>query len=146
MAPKKRAARKAAARKVVFTSVDGMRSTPEIDDIVLHVIGRVADKWTMCVLEVLEQNGTLRFTRIAQLVGGVSQRMLTKTLRTMEGDGFVTRRVYAEVPPKVEYTLTDLGTSLCGAFCGVWTWAEKNSAKFGDLRRALPRKRPLTAG
>jgi DNA-binding HxlR family transcriptional regulator len=70
--------------------------------------------------------------------------MLTKTLRTMEGDGFVTRRVYAEVPPRVEYTLTDLGTSLCGAFCGVWTWAEKNSTKFGELRRALPRKRPST--
>ena len=144
MPPKKRAARKAASRKVVFTSVDGVRSTPEIDDIVLHVIGRVADKWTMCVLEVLEQNGTLRFSRIAQLVGGVSQRMLTKTLRTMEGDGFVSRRVYAEVPPKVEYTLTELGSSLCSAFCGVWTWAEKNSDKFGELRRALPRKRPST--
>jgi len=145
MTPKKRTARKAANRKVVFTGVGGVRSTPEIDDIVLHVIGRVADKWTMCVLEVLEQNGTLRFSRIAQLVGGVSQRMLTKTLRTMEGDGFVTRRVYAQVPPRVEYTLTDLGTSLCSAFCGVWTWAEKNSAKFGDLRRPLPRKRHTTA-
>ena len=142
MAPKKRAARKAATRKVVFTSLDGARSTPEIDDIVLHIIGRVADKWTMCVLEVLEQNGTLRFSRIAQLVGGVSQRMLTKTLRTMEGDGFVIRKVYAEVPPRVEYTLTELGTSLCAAFCGVWTWAEKNSDKFGELRRTLLRKRP----
>ena len=146
MAPKKRAVRNAANRKVVRIGVEGPHSTPEIDEIVLHVIGRVADKWTMCVLEVLEQNGTLRFTRIAQLVGGVSQRMLTKTLRTMEGDGFVTRKVYAEVPPKVEYALTELGTTLCGAFCGVWTWAEKNSAKFGDFRRALPRKRPLTAG
>jgi DNA-binding HxlR family transcriptional regulator len=146
MATKKRASRKTAVRKVVFVKPDGIRSTPEIDDIVLHVIGRVADKWTMCVLEVLEQNGTLRFTRIAQLVGGVSQRMLTKTLRTMEKDGFVTRTVFAQVPPRVEYTLTDLGSSLCGAFCGVWTWAEKNSDKFKDLRRTLPRKRQTTVG
>jgi DNA-binding HxlR family transcriptional regulator len=146
MAPKKRAVRKAANRKVVCIGVEGPRSTPEIDDIVLHVIGRVADKWTMCVLEVLEQNGTLRFSRIAQLVGGVSQRMLTKTLRAMEGDGFVTRKVYAEVPPRVEYALTDLGASLGGAFCGVWTWAEKNSAKFAELRRAGRRKRALTDG
>jgi len=124
------AQKKRVARKVVFIKPDGVRSTAEIDDIVLRVIGQVADKWTMCVLEVLEQNGTLRFTRIAQLVGGISQRMLTKTLRDMEHNGFVTRTVYAEVPPKVEYTLTDLGSSLCAAFCGVWTWAEKHSKHF----------------
>ena len=95
----------------------------------LNVIGRVADKWTMCVLEVLDQNGTLRFTRIAQLVGGISQRMLTKTLRQMEQDGFVMRKVYPEVPPKVEYKLTPLGRSLCEALCSLWGWAEKHSAE-----------------
>jgi len=88
----------------------------------------------MCVLEVLNQNGTLRFTRIAQLVGSISQRMLTKTLRQMEQDGFVVRKVYPEVPPKVEYHLTELGSSLCGAFCGVWTWAEQHQAEFERLR------------
>jgi DNA-binding HxlR family transcriptional regulator len=125
-----------ATRKVVFVTPEGARSTAEIDDVVLGVISRVADKWTMCVLEVLEQNGTLRFTRIAHLVGGISQRMLTKTLRQMEQDGFVTRKVYPEVPPKVEYGLTELGRSLCEAFCGVWSWAEKHSAEFATVRRA----------
>jgi DNA-binding HxlR family transcriptional regulator len=90
----------------------------------------------MSVLEVLEQHGTLRFTRIAQLVGGISQRMLTRTLRQMEQDGFVTRQIHAEVPPKVEYTLTKLGHSLCEAFCNVWRWAEKHSREFEAARRA----------
>src|SRR4051794_39977756 len=76
--------KKKATRKVVFVTPAGVASTAELDEIVMKVIGRVADKWTMCVLEVLNQNGTLRFTRIAQLVGSISQRMLTKTLRQME--------------------------------------------------------------
>lgn len=128
------ARKKKATRKVAFVTLAGAPSTAEIDAIVLQVIGRVADKWTMCVLEVLNQNGTLRFTRIAQLAGSISQRMLTKTLRQMEQDGFVVRKVYAEVPPKVEYHLTELGSSLCGAFCGVWTWAEQHQAEFARLR------------
>jgi DNA-binding HxlR family transcriptional regulator len=118
----------------VFLTPGGAASTAELDEIVLSVIGRVADKWTMGVLEVLNQNGTVRFTRIARLVGGISQRMLTKTLRQMEHDGFVMRKVYPEVPPKVEYTLTELGNSLCAAFCGVWTWAEEHQAEFARLR------------
>jgi DNA-binding HxlR family transcriptional regulator len=122
-------------RKVVFVSPRGANSTSEVDDVVLDVIGRVSDKWTMCVLEVLNQNGTLRFTRIAQQVGGISQRMLTKTLRQMEQDGFVIRTVHAEVPPKVEYHLTELGTSLCAAFCSVWTWAEEHHSAFDALRQ-----------
>ena len=134
METRRMARRKKATRKVVFETPGGATSTPELDEIVLNVIGRVADKWTMCVLEVLNQNGTLRFTRIAQLVGGISQRMLTKTLRQMEHDGFVTRKVYPEVPPKVEYSLTELGSSLCGAFCSVWTWAEQHQAEFARLR------------
>jgi len=129
------ARRQKATRKVVFEAPSGASSTAELDEIVLHVIARVADKWTMCVLEVLNQNGTLRFTRIARLVGGISQRMLTKTLRQMEQDGFVIRKVYPEVPPKVEYHLTELGSSLCGAFCGVWTWAEQHQAEFPAVRK-----------
>lgn len=120
---------KQTGRAVVFESPTGKSSTPEIDDVVMEVIGKVADKWTMCVLEVLAQNGVLRFTRIGEFVGGISQRMLTKTLRQMEEDGFVTRTVYPEVPPRVEYQLTELGESLCAAFCGVWLWAEKHYAQ-----------------
>lgn len=128
-----------AGRRVVFQSPHGASSTPEIDDMVMQAIARIADKWTMCVLEVLAQNGVLRFTRIGELVGGISQRMLTKTLRQLEDDGFVTRTVYPEVPPRVEYQLTELGSSLCAAFCSVWLWAE---AHCGELRSIKASRRP----
>jgi DNA-binding HxlR family transcriptional regulator len=115
-------------RRVAFQPLeqgDTVREArPELDVLVLDVLGRVADKWTMCVLEVLHQNGVQRFTRIGEMVGAISQRMLTKTLRQMEADGLVVRTVYPEVPPRVEYQLTDMGTSLCAAFCSLWVWAE----------------------
>jgi DNA-binding HxlR family transcriptional regulator len=126
-------------RRVVFKSGQGGRSTAELDTLVLDVLGRVADKWTMCVLEVLEQNGVLRFTRVGELVGSISQRMLTKTLRQMEADGLVVRTVYPEVPPRVEYALTELGSSLCEAFCAVWQWAEKHEPAL----RAIQAKRQV---
>lgn len=109
---------------------------------VMQAIARIADKWTMCVLEVLAQNGVLRFTRIGELVGGISQRMLTKTLRQLEDDGFVTRTVYPEVPPRVEYQLTELGSSLCAAFCSVWLWVEAHGS---ELRSIKASRRPSRA-
>jgi DNA-binding HxlR family transcriptional regulator len=99
---------------------------PRIETLVNELIGRVADKWTMLILEVLSEKGELRFTRLSELVVGVSQKMLTQTLRQMERDGLVIRTVHPVVPPKVEYKLTRLGTSLGGAFCGVWMWAAEN--------------------
>ncbi len=112
-------------------------SSPEIDALVRQIIERVADKWTMLVLEVLEENGTLRFTRLAELVGGISQKMLTKTVRQMESDGLLTRTVHPVVPPRVEYQLTDLGLSLGRAFCGVWMWAEKHHDQILRARSAF---------
>ena len=94
----------------------------------------------MLVLEVLEEHGTLRFSRLADLVEGVSQKMLTKTLRQMEADGLVTRTVHPVIPPHVDYALTPLGRSLGEAFCGVWKWAEKNHAKVEAARREFRRK------
>jgi DNA-binding HxlR family transcriptional regulator len=99
---------------------------PRIEALVNDLIGRVADKWTMLILEVLEENGELRFTRLSKLVEGISQKMLTQTLRQMERDGLITRTVHPVVPPKVEYKLTQLGMSLGAAFCGVWVWAAEN--------------------
>jgi DNA-binding HxlR family transcriptional regulator len=128
-------ARKTQPRKVI-SSASGKASTPELDALVFEMISRVADRWTMLVLEVLTEHGVLRFTRIGELVGGVSQRMLTKTLRQMEDDGFVTRTVHPVVPPKVEYELTPLGASLGEAFCGVWLWAEKHHAEVARHRAA----------
>ena len=110
---------------------------PRVEALVNEVIGRVADKWTMIVLEVLEAHGELRFTRIGALAGGISQKMLTQTLRQMERDGLVVRTVHPVIPPRVEYRLTDLGHSLSEAFCGVWTWAEAHLDRIEAARQAF---------
>ena len=110
---------------------------PQVEALVREIIARVADKWTMLVLEVLEEQGVVRFTRLGQLVGGVSQKMLTKTVRQMERDGLVTRTVHPVIPPRVEYQLTELGSSLGEAFCGVWVWAEKHGVEIERAREAF---------
>ena len=110
---------------------------PRVEMLVNDLIGRVADKWTLLVLEELEEHGTCRFTRLAQLVPGISQKMLTQTLRAMERDGLVERTVHPVIPPKVEYRLTDLGHSLGEAFCGVWHWAGDNLDRVEAARKAF---------
>ncbi|QRX82368.1 helix-turn-helix domain-containing protein [Glaciimonas sp. PAMC28666] len=99
---------------------------PRIESLVKDLIGKVADKWTMLILEVLTEKGELRFTRLSEFVEGISQKMLTQTLRHMERDGLIKRTVHPVVPPKVEYKLTPLGLSLGAAFCGVWVWVAEN--------------------
>ncbi len=110
---------------------------PKVEVLVKDLIGRVADKWTMIVMEVLAEHGELRFTRLGELVGGVSQKMLTQTLRQMERDGLLIRTIHPVIPPKVEYRLTDLGLSLGAAFCGVWLWAEENLGRVEHARKAF---------
>ena len=107
---------------------------PAVAALVREIIAQVADKWTMLVLEILEESGTLRFTEIGRAVGDISQKMLTKTLRDMERMGLVTRTVHPVVPPHVDYALTDLGHTLGEAFCGVWIWAEENRARIEAAR------------
>jgi DNA-binding HxlR family transcriptional regulator len=113
------------------------RDDPELDALVREIIGRVADKWTMLALESLAEHGRLRFTRLGELIGGVSQKMLTKTLRQMEADGLVSRTVFPVIPPRVEYELTELGHSLGAAFCGVWIWAEQHREAIIGARQAF---------
>ena len=108
---------------------------PKIEALVHDLIDRVADKWTMLVLEVLAEKGELRFTRLSESVEGISQKMLTQTLRQMERDGLITRTVHPVVPPRVEYKLTGLGMSLGAAFCGVWIWAAENLEHVEQARR-----------
>jgi DNA-binding HxlR family transcriptional regulator len=110
---------------------------PKVEVLVREIIERVADKWTMLVLEVLEEHGVVRFTRLRKLVGGVSQKMLTKTVRQMERDGLVTRTVHPVIPPRVEYELTELGHSLGEAFCGVWIWVEEHSDEIERARKTF---------
>ena len=119
------------------TSCASFEVDPAVEALVRELIGRVADKWTMLVLETLEERGTLRFTEIGRAVGDISQKMLTKTLRDMERMGLVSRTVHPVVPPHVDYTLTDLGRSLGAAFCGVWLWAEAHHAAIEAARAAF---------
>lgn len=121
----------------------GLPADPRVEALVNEVIGRVADKWTMLVLEVLAEHGELRFTQVGDRVGGISQKMLTQTLRQMERDGLLIRTVHPVVPPKVEYRLTDLGLTLAEAFCGVWTWAEKNIDRIEAARAAFDERAAL---
>ncbi|CAN5377493.1 helix-turn-helix domain-containing protein [soil metagenome] len=123
-----------APRPVVDGRTDYPPVDPRVEALVNEVIGRVADKWTMIVLDVLAENGELRFTRIGQLSDGISQKMLTQTLRQMERDGLVVRTVHPVVPPKVEYRLTDMGFSLAEAFCGVWGWAAEHLDRIETAR------------
>ncbi|MBB5317104.1 DNA-binding HxlR family transcriptional regulator [Edaphobacter lichenicola] len=102
-----------------------------------ELIGRVADKWTMLILEVLTERGELRFTRLSELVPGISYKMLTQTLRLMEREGLISRTVHPVVPPRVEYKLTELGLSLGAAFCKVWMWAERHLEEIERARAAF---------
>ena len=113
---------------------------PRLAALVHDLIDHVADKWTMLILEALTEHAPLRFSRLAGQVAGISQKMLTQTLRQMERDGLVTRTIYPVVPPRVEYELTPLGLTLGGAFCGVWVWASDNLPAVEGARDAFDAK------
>jgi DNA-binding HxlR family transcriptional regulator len=103
------------------------------DALVHEMLERIADKWTLLVIDALDSRKTMRFSRLREQLGGVSQKMLTKTLRQLERDGLIVRRVHAEVPPRVDYRLTPLGVTLGKSVCGLWTWVEAN---LHDVERA----------
>lgn len=90
-----------------------------------QVLDLIADKWTVLVVRQLA-GGTMRFAQLRRAIGGISQKVLTNTLRELERDGILTRKVYASVPPRVEYTLTELGHSLDELVEGICRWAETN--------------------
>lgn len=106
---------------------------------VRNVLGKLGDKWSMLVLITLEANGTMRFGHIQKSIEDVSQRMLAVTLRTLEADGLVARSVYAEVPPKVEYSLTDRGRSLMPHLRDLVGWTVENMEDVFESRAAYDR-------
>lgn len=91
-----------------------------------NVLSRISDKWSLLVFYALEQHGTLRFNMLQRELPDISQKMLTQTLRTLEQDGFVVRKVYAEVPPRVEYTLTKRAQSILPIINSLIDWAIEN--------------------
>ena len=90
-----------------------------------RLLDRIGDRWTVLIVGALDP-GPQRFSALAARVGGISQKMLTQTLRSLERDGFVTRTVYPEIPPRVEYELTALGRSLQGPLRALEEWAVAN--------------------
>lgn len=107
----------------------------ERSDLARAILGRVADKWSIAVLCTLaDAPDAVRFSRLRDAVGGVTQKVLTSTLRHLEEDGFVTRRVHAAVPPRVDYALTSLGAELYQHIVPLQRWAESRTAQFTEAR------------
>lgn len=98
------------------------------------VLNRIGDKWSVMVVGILSRSGTIRFNELKRSINGVSQRMLTLTLRNLERDGLVTRTIYPEVPPRVEYGLTALGKTLTGPINALWDWSAEHHGTIIDAR------------
>ncbi|MEU8133843.1 winged helix-turn-helix transcriptional regulator [Streptodolium elevatio] len=102
---------------------------------VRQILDRVADKWSLLVIALLDRH-TLRFTELRRKIDGISQRMLTVTLRQLERDGLVERTVYPVVPPRVEYALTPLGATLHDTIQALVTWTEGHQNEIAAARAA----------
>jgi DNA-binding HxlR family transcriptional regulator len=97
------------------------------------ILDRIADKWTTLIIGILAQHERRRFNELKRTIGGISQKMLTQTLRDLERDGLVKRTMYAEIPPRVEYELTALGKTLCGPLSALTQWAHDH---IDEVKRA----------
>ncbi|GAA3827827.1 helix-turn-helix domain-containing protein [Streptomyces coacervatus] len=114
-----------------------------------QILDVLANKWTMLVMGALS-GGPMRFGELRRRLDGITQKMLTKTLRTLERDGLVTRTVYPTIPPKVEYAATELGESVTALMHAIRAWSEENINSVLDARdaydvRAAQEVQPVTA-
>ncbi len=98
-----------------------------------EILGRVGDKWSVLVVQLLG-HGTMRFNELRRAIDGISQKMLTTTLRNLERDGFVSRKIYPTIPPRVEYSLTDLGSELLGPVKALAEWVDVNRERIDAAR------------
>lgn len=101
-----------------------------------QVLDHIAGKWTVLIVDALMAQGTMRYTDLSRRIGGVSQKMLTQTLRSLESDGFLTRTVHPTIPPRVEYELTELGRSLAQPISALRHWAELHINEIERAREA----------
>jgi DNA-binding HxlR family transcriptional regulator len=127
------------AKKIDWAAANEACETldPGQDNLTRTIVTQMAEKWTLWTLAVLaEAAKPMRFSRVMEQVEGVSQKSLTKTLRQLERDGLVTRVVFAEVPPRVEYAITELGEEMLEQVHPLWVWALKNVARFEAAQRA----------
>ncbi|MYS78951.1 winged helix-turn-helix transcriptional regulator [Embleya scabrispora] len=112
---------------------------------VRQILDRVADKWSLLVIAILESR-TLRFTELRREIDGISQRMLTVTLRQLERDGLVRRTVYPVVPPRVDYALTPMGTTLHTTIRSLVTWTEEHQERIAEARARYDARADAEAG
>jgi DNA-binding HxlR family transcriptional regulator len=103
------------------------------------VLSRVGDKWSILVVTVL-RDGSRRFSDLKRTIDGISQRMLTLTLRGLERDGLVSRTVYPTIPPRVDYDLTELGATLLDPVLALAEWAASNRARIHSAREEYDQK------
>ena len=106
----------------------------EQDGMKRDVLSHVGNTWSLFVIHALGIDGRMRFSRLQERVSGVSQKMLTKSLRELERDGLISRTSYMEVPPRVEYELTELGRGLLIQIIPLWTWIISRSDTFREAR------------
>ncbi|MET7459099.1 helix-turn-helix domain-containing protein [Nonomuraea sp. NPDC005501] len=109
---------------------------------VRQILDRVADKWSLLVIALLDSR-SLRFSELRREIDGVSQRMLSVTLRHLERDGLVTRTVHPVVPPRVDYALTPLGRTLHETIKSLVTWTERHQREIAEARAAYDRGREM---
>jgi DNA-binding HxlR family transcriptional regulator len=120
--------------KEINAACDALTDTQE--ELTREMMMRLADKWSLWTLAILDAaGGPLRFTRLMEQVEGVSQKSLTKTLRALERDGLTTRQIFAEVPPRVEYTITALGMELLSHVEPLWNWVSRSVGQFERARQ-----------
>lgn len=108
---------------------------------VSQILSRIGDKWSVLVIMTLSQ-GPQRFSGLRDQIGGISQKMLTATLRGLERDGLVTRTIFPTIPPRVDYELTDLGRDLTVPVIALGEWAKRNQCRIETARAAFDARRP----
>lgn len=107
---------------------------------VRDVLDRISDRWTILVLYALKTEGTLRFSQLRRSIGDISQRMLSQTVRRLEENGLIDRKVYPTVPPRVDYSLLPLGASLLESMAGMIAWAEHHHLVMASAREDFRRR------
>ena len=122
------------------TVCDGLRD--DDDGLRREVLSHAGSRWSLGVVHTLGVYGRLRHAEIGRRMHGVTQRMLTRTLRQLERDGLVTRHDFEEVPPRVEYELSDTGLELLVRMVPLWTWIVENADRFREARAAFDTTHP----
>lgn len=110
------------------------------DGLKRQVLAHAGNRWSLGIVHALGVAGTLRHAELARQLEGVTQRMLTRSLRHLERDGLISRRDYREVPPRVDYTLTPLGRGLLVGMMPLWTWIIDNACEFRAARARFDRE------